>query len=225
MQKTKAKDYFIQNAIMLYDSREKENNEILRAFQSVGIKYERKIGNGVAFNFGDYSFYIDGKDYRTDIIFERKGSLNELFSNINDNNEDTIRHKNDDMRNNLEREFERMNIFQVREKWLMVEGVNNFSEIKNFKLDVKKQIPNENDSDYKEKMRKYNYFKALSQTAGIQIYSTLLSWQCSNRHNFKMFCSKSQYDIGVEMVTICYYFWRNEMKLKGLIEGTYYIGG
>ena len=241
MPKLTAKQYFLQNAIMLYDSREQKNQGVLQAFKDVGIKYERRAGTGLAFNYGDYTLLIDGKDYRGELIFERKGSLNEIYTNVNDKNK-TKNHSNSDFRNNLEREFQRMNVHKVREKWLLIEGADTLEEIKEFKLYITKEKPiepieptkensyissityDERLKEFRNQFKKYNYFTNMAKIAGKTIYATLMSWQCSNRHNFKIYCSKSQYNIGVEMVSIAYYYWRNEMKNKGLIKGNYYIG-
>lgn len=206
-----AKEYFIKNAVMLVDSREQENQLILKAFKDMGLRYDVKQGTGIAFIYGDYSFCIDGKDYRDEVIFERKANLEELFGNVNAKNQ-TDRHT-DNLRNNLEREFDKMNKYRVAEKWLMFGGVDNFRDVKKYQFPYWKKVKDPSPGLIQQ-----------SKIAGKTIYGTLMSWQCSNRYNFKMYCSKNQYDLAMQMVSISYYYWRNEQKAKNKIkQGFYYF--
>ena len=204
-----AKKYFMQNVVMTVDSREQENSKILDTFNALNIKYEVKQGTGIAFIYGDYSFCIDGKDYRDEVIFERKANLEELFGNVNAKNQ-TDKHT-DDLRNNLERELRKMNQYKVAEKWLVFGGANNLNEVKNYKFPYWKKVKDPSPGLIHQ-----------SKIAGKTIYGTLMSWQSANRHNFKMYCSKNEADLALHMVSASYYYWRNEQKEKGNIKNNYF---
>lgn len=116
------KQYFLENATFLYDTREKDNFDILKAFAHEGLQTRRET-----FHTGDYGFEIDGKDYRNEWIAERKGSLNEIYGNIMAKNLDA----DSDKRNNLEEELERMQ--GVKERLLFIQGAANMTEVRGWK--------------------------------------------------------------------------------------------
>ena len=113
------KRYFLENVTFFYDTREKENWEVLRAFEHCGVKFEP-----ATMSTGDYSFYICGRDYRHEWVAERKGSLGEIYQNI-------MEHDSNGKRNRLEREFERMG--SAKERLLFLQGVNNINEVRAWK--------------------------------------------------------------------------------------------
>lgn len=176
------REYFIKNAVMLYDTREKKNFDVLKTFEHFGIKHEQDT-----FQTADYSFKIDGKDYRGEWLAERKGSLAEIYGNVMGKDNGTA----DGLRNNLEEEVKRANESGVTEFLVFLQGVNNLADVK-----------------------AYTNSKATKQgdRAGQHIYSTLVSWQCNNRYGFKIVCAKTQEAVAVEMLNYAYYYWRNAMK-------------
>lgn len=63
--------------IIVCDTREKQNNHILKRFNELGIRHiRRKLG------FGDYSFELDGMSYENRIVVERKNSITEICGNL-----------------------------------------------------------------------------------------------------------------------------------------------
>ena len=179
-----AREYFLKHAVMLVDTREKENFELLSVFRHFGLEYDVDT-----FKTGDYSFRIDGYDYKDKWLAERKGSLAELYGNVMAANKD----KQSTLRNNLEEELKRKTDGGVAEFILFVQGARNLAEIKGF---------TEPKADRQGKR------------AGQHIYATIMSWAAANRYNFKVCCQKSQAEIAAEMINYAYYFWRNDMKEK-----------
>ena len=179
-----AREYFLKHAVMLVDTREKENFELLSVFRHFGLEYDVDT-----FKTGDYSFRIDGYDYKDKWLAERKGSLTELYGNVMAANKD----KQSTLRNNLEEELQRKTDGGVAEFILFVQGARNLAEIKGF---------TEPKADRQGKR------------AGQHIYATIMSWAAANRYNFKVCCQKSQAEIAAEMINYAYYFWRNDMKEK-----------
>lgn len=151
---------------------------------------------------GDYTFEIDGVDYRDLFLIERKYGLDELYmcliqSNIKTKAKTKRQSICDEMgvdaiRDNLEFEFIRMYEIGVKEKWLFVENSLPFDEIK----------------------KHTNGFERKAQTAGEYIHATLSSWSCSNRYDFKILCFPNKNNFGKYMLNKMYYFWRNEMKIQ-----------
>lgn len=179
-----AREYFLKHAVMLVDTREKENFELLSVFRHFGMEYDVDT-----FKTGDYSFRIDGYDYKDKWLAERKGSLTELYGNVMAANRD----KQSTLRNNLEEELQRKTDGGVAEFILFVQGARNLAEIKGF---------TEPKADKQGKR------------AGQHIYATIMSWAAANRYNFKVCCQRSQAEIAAEMINYAYYFWRNDMKEK-----------
>lgn len=179
-----AKEYFLKHAVMLVDTREKENFELLSVFRHFGLEYDVDT-----FKTGDYSFRIDGYDYKDKWLAERKGSLTELYGNVMAANKD----KTSPLRNNLEEELRRKMDSGVQEFILFVQGARNLAEIKGF---------TEPKADKQGKR------------AGQHIYATIMSWAAANRYNFKVCCQKTQAEIAAEMINYAYYFWSNDMKEK-----------
>lgn len=179
---TDEKKYFLQNVTVLYDTREQKNFEILKYLAHYGVKAERKT-----FHTADYSFEIDGADYRERWLGERKGSLGELYGNVTARNKDT----ETDLRNNLEEELKRKCEAGVDEFVLFVEGVDSLRAASEFVSD--------------KATEKGRY-------AGHYIYGTIMSWQSNNRYAFKICCCKTQREIAAEMLSYMFYYWRNDMK-------------
>ena len=179
------KEYFTQNATILYDSREQEDNgafEILEYFAHNKIKTRRCLSPD-NFKQGDYSFEIDGQDYRNKFLIERKNDLNEVYNNISGR-----RDGNTCERDRLENVLNRMK--SVEERILLIGGIDSLAEAKKY----------------------INKYSDRGMSAGVHIYSTLTAWSMSNRYGFKIVCRKKPYEVAEEILNLSYYFWRNEMK-------------
>lgn len=105
-------DNIIKSIVILIDSREQENNHIIKYFEQKKINYK-----SLKLNYGDYSFYIPAnKEYGIDrdlyfnnmITIERKGSLEELSGNFTKD------------RSRIEEEFTR----KKGKMYLMIEGAS-----------------------------------------------------------------------------------------------------
>ena len=105
-------DNIIKSIVILIDSREQENNHIIKYFKQKKINYK-----SLKLNYGDYSFYIPAnREYGIDrdlyfnniITIERKGSLEELSGNFTKD------------RSRIEEEFTR----KKGKMYLMIEGAN-----------------------------------------------------------------------------------------------------
>lgn len=71
------KQTFLQNVVVLIDTREQKNEHIAAQLDSLGIRHEsRKL------DFGDYSFQAQGRDFSLSCVIERKANVNELYGNF-----------------------------------------------------------------------------------------------------------------------------------------------
>lgn len=71
------KEKFLKKVTVLIDTREQQNDHIVQALNSMGVQHQ-----SCKLDFGDYSFLLDGKDFRQSCVIERKGSVDELYGNI-----------------------------------------------------------------------------------------------------------------------------------------------
>lgn len=71
------KEKFLKKVTILIDTREQQNDHIVQALNAMGVQHQ-----SCKLDFGDYSFLLDGKDFRQSCVVERKGSVDELYSNI-----------------------------------------------------------------------------------------------------------------------------------------------
>ena len=68
---------FMKKVNIIIDTREQKNLHIVSAFDEMGIMHEsRKL------DYGDYSFQVEGKDFRGICVIERKANVNEVYSNV-----------------------------------------------------------------------------------------------------------------------------------------------
>ncbi len=74
---TEEKKRFLRDVVVFCDTREQENTHILLAFESLGVKYERR-----KMDFGDYSFQVQGRDFSLLCVIERKANIEEFYGNI-----------------------------------------------------------------------------------------------------------------------------------------------
>lgn len=79
-------DEIVKSMVILIDTREKSMDHLTQYFDKAGIKYKQR-----ALDYGDYSFYIPKNEalsiprdlyFDQKVIVERKGSLEELSSNL-----------------------------------------------------------------------------------------------------------------------------------------------
>lgn len=193
---TKEQEFFVKNVKILYSPQEKQgkNSHIVDFLDKHNIKSEKLYAPN-HLKQGDYTFEILGKDYRDEILIERKFGIEELYAClVQDNKTTKFKRENDmeDLRDNLECEFARMKQIGVKEKWLFIENCNSFEEIRNWR------------SGYEKK----------DITAGELCYYTLLSWCCGNRYDFKVTCLPMKEHFAPIMILKFFYYFRNDMKNK-----------
>ena len=198
---TDEKRYFLSNVKIIFSPQEKQgkNDHILQALTAFGVKYEKLYAPN-DLKQGDYTFVIDGKDYRDEFLIERKFGLEELDKCLTDRNIDTKAKQKlasvhqsvgaDKLRDNLEAEFVRMLALGVKEKWLFIENCPSFESIRHYT----------------------NGYERRSQTAGQRIYATISSWSCANRYDFRVACLPNKADFAPVMLSKMFYFWRNSQK-------------
>ena len=164
------KDFFLKNVTVILSPQEKSDKiyHITNKFDMWGVQW-KKLYAPYHLKQGDYTFQIQGKDYREEFLIERKFGVEELYACLTDKNIETKAKTElceERLRDNLEYEFARMKQIGVKEKWLFIENCRSFESIKFWM------------SGYERK----------NCTHGSIIYSTLSSWACGNRYDFKIEC-------------------------------------
>lgn len=192
---TNEQKFFLENVKIIMSPQEKQGyiTHITDELNKLNIKYE-KLYEPFHLRQGDYSFVILGKDYRHEFLVERKFGLAELDKCLTDSDIETKSKETlglQDIRDNLEWEFVRMNQIGVKERWLFIENTKSYESIREYS------------SGYEKK----------NQKAGERIFSTLNSWQCSNRYNFKVLCLPKKEDFVGKLLVKMFYYWRNDMKI------------
>ena len=198
--------YFLANLKIIMSPQEKQgkNLHITNYLDKLSIPYE-KLYAPRHLKQGDYSFVIDGKDYR-DLFFNRTqiwiGRSLYVFGTREQKHEsqsqkakqpcDTI--GVDNIRDNLEFEFIRMIEIGVKEKWLFVENSAPFEQIKSYA----------NGYEKKKKTKQQGSISMRHYLVGV----------ASNRYDFKILCFPNKDDFSKIMINKMYYFWRNEMKIQ-----------
>jgi len=89
IEQNKLLQQILKRMVVQVDSREKHNKHIISYFKHKGIKYEK-----TTLNYGDYTFYVPEskrlkiKRFEAKMVIERKGSPEELKTNLftNDSN-------------------------------------------------------------------------------------------------------------------------------------------
>lgn len=193
---TAEQEYFIRNVNIIISPQEKtdKTKHITEFLTRNGVKYEKLYAPN-NLKEGDYSFVIDGEDYRGKFLIERKFGIEELVGCLFSRNIQTKAKKETSdvpLRDNLEYEFARMCKKNVTEKWLFIENCHSLESIKQYS----------------------NGFEKRNITAGNMVYSTLLSWSCNNRYAIKIECVEHKSDFAKIMLNKMFYFWRNEMKIR-----------
>lgn len=135
--------------------------------------------------FGDYSFIAQDLDFSLSCVIERKANINELYGNLFSD------------RGRIEKEFlGGSNLFN--EFILLLENCENEDYLKHYK------VPDWEMEKYQRKV----------QNIGENCYSTLQSWQCGNRYNFKIMYEKGNKESAVKILERFYWYWRNFKKLS-----------
>lgn len=149
----------VDNAVIIVDTREKENNHITEFFDRKGIKWATE-----KLDYGDYSIRIEEPTahrnmYLTDIItVERKANLNELSGNLTHN------------RDRFEAEFER----SKGKVYLLIEN-SNFDDIErgNYSTKFNKKAFRASLTKFEHKYNLYVQYLKDTEASGYWIYTTL----------------------------------------------------
>lgn len=137
-------------------------------------------------DFGDYSFTAQGRDFSLLCVVERKANPEEFYSNITFDRE------------RIEKEV-RAATSIANQFILLIENVTNEKTLKNY------TIPDEEFNRFGSKRR--------VQDIGYQCYSTIKSWECGSRYNFKTLYVKDNQNTAKEIVETFYWWWHNYKKL------------
>lgn len=174
------KKKFLKNVTVLVDTREKENKHILSAFDEYGISYQSE-----KLDFGDYSFIVDGRDFRLSCVCERKAKPDEFYGNINFQSK----------RERIEKEFNAAS--RLANKFtLLLENCPSERELKEVKL---------TDKDvYSQPNRKV-------LNIGKPCYETIRSWRC--RYKFDVVYIADKANTAAEMLEVFYWYYHNYKKL------------
>ena len=169
------KKTFIKNVTIIIDTREQKNEHIISELDRLGVKYEQR-----KLDIGDYSFYIDDRDFSQSCVIERKADVNELYGNIMHD------------RGRIEKEFEAASK-NINQFVLLVENCASFEKLKEHKLSK---------CDMERQGRKV-------QNIGEHCYNTLMSWQSGNRYDFRTIFVKDSSNTVGKMLEQFYYYWKN----------------
>ena len=188
------KDFFLQNVKVILSPQEKQGKttHITEFFNKWGVKWEKLYAPN-HLRQGDYSFIIQGKDYRDEFLIERKFGVSELYNCITQRNIITKAKQETsttELRDNLEYEFARMCKVGVVEKWLFIENCPSVESIKEWR------------SGYEQR----------KCTHESMVYATINSWASENRYGFKIECVPNKANVASVMLSKMYYYWRNAMK-------------
>lgn len=172
------KKQFLKKMTVLVDTREKENAHILEKLDEWGVAYDRQ-----KLDYGDYSFVVDGKDFRQSCVIERKASVDEIYGNIMQ------------QRERFEKEMAAASVL-AGSLTLIIE---NCADEKALKETVLK------DSDF------YKSPKRQVSDIGKFVYSTVRAWEL--RYNFRFRCVADKNDTAAEILECFYWHWHNYKKL------------
>ena len=134
-------------------------------------------------DYGDYSFSVENKDFSCSCVIERKSGVNEVYGNISADRE------------RIEKELDTISR-NANQCTFLIENVKDWEWLKTFEL---------SDFALKGNQRKV---KNIGETC----YSTLQSWQCGNRYNFKVEFVQNDKNTAVKMLELFYWYWHNYKK-------------
>lgn len=170
---------FMKKVNIIIDTREQKNAHIVTALDGMGIMHESK-----KLDYGDYSFQIDGKDFSSICVIERKANINEVYGNISFDRE------------RIEKELDTM-AKNANQRILLIENVKDWDALKGFVL---------SDNDMKNTDRKV-------KNIGATCYNTLQAWKCGNRYNFTVEFVPDIKKTATKMLEIFYWYYHNYKKL------------
>lgn len=172
------KKKFLKNVTVLVDTREKENKHIITCLDKYDVKYQKE-----KLDFGDYSFIVDGKDFRLSCVCERKAKVDELYSNIMQSRE------------RFEKEFTAASTL-ANNFTLVLENCGSEKELKATRL---------TDRDI------YSQPRRQVMNIGEFCYTTLRSWKC--RYDFNVIYVADKAKTAVEILEVFYWYYHNYKKL------------
>jgi hypothetical protein len=173
------KKTFLKKVTVLVDTREQKNQHILSALDKLHVKYQ-----AIKLDYGDYSFCVDGKDFSLSCVAERKGSVDEFYSNI------TLD------RDRIEKEFYAANSMGT-DFTLLVEGCESLDALRTV------EVP---DWELERLRRK-------EKEIGKICYSTIYSWMCGNRYSFHPVFVSEKPQTAPKLLEIFYWYWHNYKRL------------
>lgn len=177
MSKDDKKD-FMKKVTILIDSREQVNDHITAALSQLGIMYEtRKL------DYGDYSFIVEGKDFSSACVIERKGKIDELYGNITTD------------RDRIEKELDVISKNAVQ-CTLLLEGCKDWDYLKAFEISA------EGAEKQGRKVR----------NIGATVYGTLQAWRLANRFNFDVEFIWEREKSAIKILELFYWYYHNYKK-------------
>lgn len=166
---------FMKKVNIIIDTREQKNNHIITALDELGIIHEsRKL------DYGDYSFQINGKDFTSVCVIERKANVDEVYGNISSDRE------------RVEKELDTASK-NANQLTFLIENISSWNELKSFKVSA-------------EEIKKYNRkVKNIGETC----YSTLQAWKCGNRYNFQVEFVSDISKTAMKILEVFYWYYHN----------------
>lgn len=173
------KQQFMKKVTIICDTREQENRHIITALDEMKVLHEnRKL------DFGDYSFSIDGRDFSLSCIIERKGCINELWTNTTKDRE------------RFEKELTAAHNIAGSVN-LLIENCLDWEYLRAYK------VP--------EWQMKYQHRQV--ENIGEHIHNTLKSWCSHNRYGFEVHFSEKKEKSAACILSVFYWYWHNYKQL------------
>jgi len=181
----KNRQEFYKTVTILTDSREQENQHILATLDRLGVKHEmRKL------DLGDYSFVIDGRDFSTSCVVERKSGLEELYSNLMERLGGT-------KINRLEKELDAAHRL-LTQFTMVIEGVGSMDELRTFTVPEWKMQASP---------------QRVKADIGTTCWAAMRSWQAGDRYDFRIEFVKRQEDVASVLLEEFFVYFSNYKKL------------
>lgn len=136
-------------------------------------------------DYGDYSFVTSKRDFSMSCVIERKANVDELYTNFAQD------------RSRIEKEFDVGNRL-ANQFVMLLEGVDSLEALRDY------VVP-----DWQMKSQGQRKRADIGQLC----YTTLRSWQSSNRYDFMVEFVKDKQDTATKILELFYYYWRNYSEL------------
>lgn len=175
------KSNFLKAVMVYHDSREQKNLHVLDALDALKVKHEEK-----KLDIADFSFTVAGRDFSLSCAVERKASVDELYTNIM---EGPAGRKGERIEKEFEAAYRMLNDFTV-----LIEGVGSMEELRAYKV-----------AEWKMKASPQRKVSEIGQDC----YERLNSWQCGNRHRFRIEFVKDNTQTAAKLLERFYYYYRN----------------